>query len=179
MSADTKVLIHHLAACLNVMTRLSANGDHETQSALDAAFHPASAYLLQHTGRNIAVEAAEQLAARAKAPTRLDTANYRNQTEKQASSFEQELAKQFLAIIATWLPLYCRQEIDVRNERKKHGEVFYGPCASHDFCDATQAMECAWSLLTDEDFDELENGQSESWAKAWDIARVIGFANVS
>ena len=74
------------------------------------------------------------------------------------------LAKEFLSIIRSWLTTEQLQEIDRRNEASDDGA-----CASHDFCDANQAMIDAMEKLGIADIQcTLVDG-------AWEIAKLEGF----
>lgn len=79
------------------------------------------------------------------------------------------LARKFSVVLRDWLSPSNMAIVIERNLDSR----WAGFCASHDFCDANEAMLLAFSSLTGRD---MEGDDTDDINKAWGIARASNFA---
>lgn len=95
--------------------------------------------------------------------------------EKMIMSFPetQDLANEFVIVIREWLTPEQLAEIDKRNATDDYKET--GCCATHDFCDANQAMIDALERFNVA-LDIQDEAQRVLIDDAWQIAKRDGFS---
>jgi len=85
----------------------------------------------------------------------------------------EDLAATFTAILRSWLTVRELDDIDATNRRRNDRT-----CASHDYCDANDAMQQAMNEHDVSDDNLAENEAAcELWNAAWDLAKARGFAS--
>jgi len=85
----------------------------------------------------------------------------------------QTLANQFSHLIREW---FTDEELREAVERNKT----IGPlsCATHDFCDANEAMAEAWEIVFRSEINCEDERQCELWGQAWDLAKDAEFREI-
>ena len=81
----------------------------------------------------------------------------------------QALGDEFINVLGTWLTDYEMGEIQRRNATPKYIDT--GSCASHDFCDANDALCFAFEVLTECELDLEIQAHLDLCNDAWDYAR--------
>jgi len=88
-----------------------------------------------------------------------------------ATSKEYELARAFAAVITDWL---TPDELAAANDENKFNGFADATCATHNHCDANEAMLDAMASLGME-YDPADQQQTDMINKAWLIAKASGF----
>lgn len=83
------------------------------------------------------------------------------------------LANAFRAELRDTLTDRQLREVDARNAQ----QVTMDTCASHDFCDANDAMATAYQDALHYPFNAMSETAQGLWNKAWDLARTKPFAS--
>ena len=87
----------------------------------------------------------------------------------------EDLCETFRAVITDWFPESIRREIDATNAEYKKDPNLSKCCATHNHCDANQAMVDAWEALSKVEIDGACEAQAIIWGAAWDMAKTRGF----
>ena len=87
----------------------------------------------------------------------------------------EDLCETFRAIITDWFPENIRREIDASTAEYRRDRNLSKCCATHNYCDANEAMMDAWEALSDVEIDGACEAQAIIWGAAWDMAVARGF----
>lgn len=78
------------------------------------------------------------------------------------------IAIAFVDKIREWLSEEERAEVVRRNRLPEYRAI--GACATHDFCDANEAMAPAFAEVTGHEIDAESQADADLWGAAWDLA---------
>lgn len=81
------------------------------------------------------------------------------------------IACEFATILKSWATPDQWQTMRETNARHARNGTT-GICASHDYCDANEAMALAFATIVGREPDVLDDGDSALWAIAWDRAKI-------
>jgi hypothetical protein len=76
-----------------------------------------------------------------------------------------ELGKRFVTILEEWLTPEEFEQVRTLNDTRAPGT-----CASHDFCDANEAMNAAWLDVLNRHASTCSDNDNRLWSAAWDWA---------
>lgn len=91
---------------------------------------------------------------------------------KEATIPTETLAKSFSNVLNEWL---TKEEMATVIERNQTPEYQDGSCATHDFCDANQAIIDAFEKEAGRELDTQDEDDMKLIQKAWDLARDNNF----
>lgn len=77
-----------------------------------------------------------------------------------------QLSEKFVEVLRGWLTPEEWAEMCARNSQEGDEAI----CHSHDFCDANEAMDEAWTSFGMPHVDAEDEAQAELWREAWEIA---------
>lgn len=79
----------------------------------------------------------------------------------------QLLASEFANILRAWLTPAEFVEMQEKNAANIRSNI----CASHDYCDANEAMLLAWEIVHGREFEFLSDADGREMDEAWNIAK--------
>ncbi len=122
------------------------------------------------TSLRMAADVAEEEAFRARGTANEAALVAKYHKARNAYRIEQ-VAREFATILRGWATDEQWQTMRIANSRYAAAGD-HGICASHDFCDANEAMAQAFITVIGRDADIMSDADNDIWDAAWDSAKV-------